>query len=314
MSKDKEIPPLVVVGASGEDFLDHAGYPASKLRCWIQWVTPALAALWLKGSTMVNRNRRKRRITMIGRDVSQKHYAITGVPIIFDSDGQLIDGQHRLSACVIADAGFFTLVVQGVDRHKAVEYIDGGAGKTFGDRLKMRLDPGNANACAAVALLLWQFGRPNVSSSWPVPSYHEVESAFKKYRSDIEWAVSAIGSKIDPGLSSGGAPVMVAFAYARQTNPVVVEAAALAYKTGNVASENDPMRKLRAFMASANDRAQVGNKNSSSMFTRHAVALVALGYIERAVIGKNPNKKVTPDIGVLERLAVLRVARKKNAA
>ena len=308
------LPSVSMMGNSNAEFTKQTGYPLSRVKTWVQWATPDMCEAWLegkplteglKGKPMQNRNSRPRRVNTISKDMQEGNFEFTGVPIIFDSNGFLIDGQHRCKACVAAGVGFFVAIVFGVDRHRASKGIDDVAARTYGDRLRMRLGIENANSCAATALIMWQFDQPLRSSSWPKPSYTEMEETYLKYQVDIDWAVTSIGSYIEPGLSSGGAPITAAFAFARVANPSLVESAALRYKSGKV-DRDDPMHKLRAFMASAPAKAKVGNRNSSSQHSRHAVSLVALGWLERILTGSNNHKMPAVDVEVIGRISKMR--------
>lgn len=77
-------------------------------------VTPALAAEWLKCNT-TNRPLRKIRVDTYARELEQGHWRFTGDSIKFDADCKLIDGQHRLAACVKSGVAFQVLVVRGLD-------------------------------------------------------------------------------------------------------------------------------------------------------------------------------------------------------
>lgn len=58
-------------------------------------------------------------------------WVVNGQPIIFDTEGRLIDGVQRLTACVEAETSFATLVARGVhgdtlhtiDQHRARSYV-----------------------------------------------------------------------------------------------------------------------------------------------------------------------------------------------
>ena len=302
-----------LVGSNIDTFDTLNGYPYKRLRVWIQWVTPELAAEWLRTSAP-NRNKRPRRVESIGRDMSGKKYVFTGSSIVFDEKNRLIDGQHRLQACVVAGEsssfrGFFSLIVAGVRSDKAMDAIDDVAVRTHGDRLRMQLSIENANASAAVALMLWQLASPERSSSWRKPSYSEVKASFLKNQAEIEWANGAIGGRIEPGISSGGAPILAAFAFARPVNPLLIDQAAVIYKSGEIPSDDHPMRRLRSVISASGPR--IGNKNQSSQFSRHALTLVALAFLERVLVGSKKRGLPKPDVEVISRINALRVKIRK---
>ena len=59
------------------------------------FVTPDMAAGWLKLNVEKNRNVKKSRINGYVRDIQSDNWVLTGEAIKFDVDGRLIDGQNR---------------------------------------------------------------------------------------------------------------------------------------------------------------------------------------------------------------------------
>lgn len=100
----KDMRKLVVVGAKKDG-------SAEKMERII--VTPEIAQAWLDKNTG-NRKVKGRHVTTIARDMAEGRFVYTADPIRFDTDGRLIDGQHRLLACVKAGTPFETLVVYGL--------------------------------------------------------------------------------------------------------------------------------------------------------------------------------------------------------
>lgn len=67
-------------------------------------------------------------------DMINGRWRLTGESIIFDSDGTLRNGQHRLLACVLADVSFTAVVVRGVDG-QAFRNMDQGRTRSAGQVL-----------------------------------------------------------------------------------------------------------------------------------------------------------------------------------
>lgn len=95
----------------------------------------------------------------------------TGEPIIFSVSGKLLNGQHRLVACIKADAPFWTTLVFGVD-DDAFKFMDIGIARTAGHIFAIENIP-NSNVAAASARLLygymgsakWEGRTPEVENS-----------------------------------------------------------------------------------------------------------------------------------------------------
>lgn len=93
-------------------------------------VTPSVAKEWLKR----NVNFRTVRQPIVKKLAGEMpHWDVNGESIKFDARGNLIDGQHRLLACIEANAPFTTVVFWGAERDVN---IDGGLKRTFIDILK----------------------------------------------------------------------------------------------------------------------------------------------------------------------------------
>lgn len=77
----------------------------------------------------------------------------TGQPLIFDADGNLIDGQHRLIASILGKTTFSTYVVTNVPKHPNLfAYIDNGKVRSLADALQTA---GCTYAPAVVNIIDW---------------------------------------------------------------------------------------------------------------------------------------------------------------
>jgi hypothetical protein len=98
-------------------------------------VTPKLAELWL-GKNHRNRNIRNRIVLAYARDMEAGHWQLTGEAIKFDVDGNLIDGQHRLSAIVRAGITVPMVVCTGLSA-SAQNVVDTGTRRLASDTLQL---------------------------------------------------------------------------------------------------------------------------------------------------------------------------------
>lgn len=90
--------------------------PALHLRIHsdIEIVGSEKAAEWLKRNR-ANRNIQPANVERLRRDIEGGLYHFNPMPIVFDSDGNLLNGQHRLTAVKAAQRAVPFLVVRGVD-------------------------------------------------------------------------------------------------------------------------------------------------------------------------------------------------------
>lgn len=98
-------------------------------------VTPDIAKAWLS-KNVKNRPKKATHKASFVRDMKAGSWRLTGDPIQFDINTNLINGQHRLEACVEADCNFQTLVVYGLDPTDQ-DVIDSGASRSARDALAL---------------------------------------------------------------------------------------------------------------------------------------------------------------------------------
>lgn len=101
----------------------------------VEKITPQKAANWLKHNTR-NRKVRGRVVERYAGAMKRGEWKLTHEGIAFNCDGTLVDGQHRLMACIQANTPFEAYVFRGVDAD-AFTVINSGACRTAGDALSM---------------------------------------------------------------------------------------------------------------------------------------------------------------------------------
>lgn len=111
-------------------------------------ITPDFATELLNGNTK-NRHPKKNHIAALARDMRAGRWQLNGDAIRLNGDGTLLDGQHRLMACVEAGVPFRTLVIMGLP-NDALTTIDSGVKRTFADRLSINNVPNATRVAAAV--------------------------------------------------------------------------------------------------------------------------------------------------------------------
>lgn len=126
--------------------------PAGDVEVRVLTVTPELASEWLTRNT---RNRVISGITVaqFASDMEEGRWHFTGQPIVFDTNGTLSDGQHRLTAQVKVGVTLQWLVVGGVDV-KAQDFIDIGRPRSVANQLQIEGRSFTYNVSAAARLYL----------------------------------------------------------------------------------------------------------------------------------------------------------------
>jgi len=82
-------------------------------RCGVYEVTPELAAELLANPEDRNRPMKTTVVAKYKRRLAQKLWRLTGEPILLSLRGGLLDGQHRLTACVESGVPFLTVILWG---------------------------------------------------------------------------------------------------------------------------------------------------------------------------------------------------------
>lgn len=155
-------------------------------------VTPILAERWLERNVH-NRNRRNPLVDLYARDMAEGRWQLTGEPIKFATNGDLLDGQHRLAAVVKAGAVVHMLVVEGLTS-ESQDVMDTGARRTPADALGLN-GYANAKTLAATARLVRAWGEGllrdpghGTNNSWAKYTNSEIQE-FIFENPDLEEAV-----------------------------------------------------------------------------------------------------------------------------
>lgn len=114
-------------------------------------ITPADAARWLENKAS-NRPLSESRWYRYAIDMIEGRWELNGEAIIIGSDGRLIDGQHRLKACVESDISFWSMVTEGA-APESFHTIDTGGVRTAADLGYIAGIQGAAGIMSAAGLL-----------------------------------------------------------------------------------------------------------------------------------------------------------------
>jgi hypothetical protein len=99
----------------------------------VEWVTPLMAAEWLKSNTR-NRVMVKSRVEGLAKEIKAGAWRVTHQGIAFGKDGTLFDGQHRLQAIVQAGITIPIMVTRGL-ADQSLDAIDTGSTRMAADVL-----------------------------------------------------------------------------------------------------------------------------------------------------------------------------------
>ena len=113
----------------------------------IETITPKMAAIMLEGNE-TNRKVNEAHVIFLSKQMKEGNWHLTGDTIKIDKFGILLDGQHRLHACIKAGVAFKNNISRGVERI-AFKFIDTGRNRSAGDVLSIE-KISNANNMAGL--------------------------------------------------------------------------------------------------------------------------------------------------------------------
>jgi hypothetical protein len=170
----------------------------------IETVTPAVAYRWLQ-LNMHNRTLKPARIRSLGFDMSNDRFLFAGDCYRFDTAGELVDGQNRLTAQLDTESTVRMVVVRGLDPSTR-RVIDSGVTRSVGDCLTIDFGAnsrsGSGVARASKVAHRWSHGL--MLSADPVTRAELIDWTERRFDSLAKAfdAVQAIqkGSKMPPGV------------------------------------------------------------------------------------------------------------------
>lgn len=138
----------------------------------VMTITPPLAREWMERN-IGNRHMRAAVVERYARDMEADAWQLNGETIVLNGD-RILDGQHRLRACIQSGRSFQSVVVTDADSD-VMRTIDQGLSRNSADVLRWRgytLDPNNL--AAAVSLTMrWDQGI--LLRGGMIPTAREVE-------------------------------------------------------------------------------------------------------------------------------------------
>lgn len=181
-------------------FLTLGHIDQAPLDCGFYTIEPILAAQLLQTRNPKNRTLKEVKIGQLVTDIKTGNFRLNGETIIFSDEGNLLNGQHRLSAVVITGRPITTVVVFGIPGD-AVATMDQGKTRAVGDILHMETDTPNGNTFAAILRGFigyksgdgTSFGRPShitraeiLKAAQDNPQLGEITRWATRFKSDVK--------------------------------------------------------------------------------------------------------------------------------
>lgn len=204
-------------------------------------MTPEWAAKLLAENPK-NRSISRNAVAAMVRDMQSGNFRLNGDAIRITENGELADGQHRLTACVKANVSFETYLITGLDEDDRLT-IDRGRPRGVGDNLTIAYGIKAGRMVAATLRNLAIYAKQDLGAS---PTAAEMKDLLDLHPKVIESAVQMIN--VQPARPS----VLAAIHYVGtvvQHQPEKADAFVRVFRTGVPAlGEGDPAHMLRELL------------------------------------------------------------------
>lgn len=171
-------------------------------------ITPDMAKRWLENAGP-NRNLSDFHVRRLESDMRSGQWAVNSETIKFDTDGRLLDGQHRLWACVLAEASFESFVAYNLPA-EAQNTVDTGRNRSFAHVLQIG-GQSNVSMMAGAARLWYGYDHGLLGGGNKIRASHRdlltTVDAHPALKTAVEHYVSL------PNMRKLGQPSALVFAY-----------------------------------------------------------------------------------------------------
>ena len=220
---------------------------AKQMESKVMTVTPAIAAEWLKLNVENNRAIVEARVNDYIRVINAGEWKLTPEGVMFDAEGNLIDGQHRLTAISRANKSVKLVVWTNVP-FETMEVLNTGVSRTTADILTVTGGLGNVSGAAKTAVarasVIYRLHHASFhQSKMTVAAYDWVKH---RYEEDLDWA-----QKVYP-LNGGGSMNLTT---RRFRSPTVMAALIMAHKKHKEETETFARKADRAVELTERDPA-----------------------------------------------------------
>lgn len=234
-------------------------------------MTPTWASELLKHNA-TNRKITRSRIEDYKRDIEAGRWIVNGTAIGLSKEGNLVDGQHRLMACIEAETPFHTFLTTGLDHVASFLTIDTGRPRTFADALSSR-GVKSSTTVNAVVQLLYRYEHGSLGSNQRVNN-QEADEVYQRHPNLVEFIDNNRNLPPKMGYSS----IIFMHYLGNLVNEKVTEQFMTGFRTGANLEAGSPVLALRNYFLSNYNRA-----SSTVLYDRAFVCIKALN---AAITGK----------------------------
>lgn len=137
----------------------------------VEVITPETAKVYLDHNVK-NRSENKGHVAFLAKMMTAGEWQVNGEAIVFDENGDLVNGQHRLKACILANVPFTTMVVRGVQPETFYTF-DSGCGRKVAQVFQIADIPNSTT----VSSIISNYCKIRTSKTNSLEAYNRVGSA-----------------------------------------------------------------------------------------------------------------------------------------
>lgn len=221
-------------------------------------VSPEMAHEWLKRNTN-NRKLRNARVNLYAEELTAGRWRFTGDSIKFSNSGVILDGQHRLAACVQANVPFTAVVVCGL-ADEVFNVVDRNLGRSANDVLDhYGVKYATTAAAAARLVIAHECGyMVNAHALAPLATPERILSEVEDHLEEYERACHLGGKARPQGFNPSAFAAFIVLADRRFGSPTV-DSFIESLLSGANLGDGDPRIALRGqVQGNARPREQIG--------------------------------------------------------
>lgn len=213
-------------------------------------ITPMMARKWLDESNFDNRSLNQYRVSKIAHDIKNEKWVFDGTPIRFNGGGNLLDGQHRLSAIIKANKHVKSFVFRGLESCSQ-NTIDTGKSRSVSDIMHFNGYVNTTSLSAAARLAIGYREFKGDLKAWDKSkesnsiSTQDILNEVNKRPLLIKATTSVLPLKYVKKMVGSGTPIFCYFLFASQSSQHIADSFFQKLENGDDLSASSPILKLR---------------------------------------------------------------------
>jgi hypothetical protein len=218
-----------------------------------------------------NRNVRENKVQEFAGDMKRGAWIVNGESIQFDIEGRILNGQHRLLACVMADTAFTTFVVRNLPK-EAQTTMDTGIKRNLGDTLRWRGEK-DVYSLGGALRIIWYFKQTRTITTQGIrvqPTKSELLTLLDEHP-EIRDYIAPPRADENKKLLAPSVSAALYYLFSRVDEDDAKEFFKRLGSGANL-SENDPIFRLRNVLI------QNRGRTHSKMSTKHKAALAVKAF------------------------------------